>query len=137
MEKQIEEIYEILVSDCNEDCKQCKHSREYDMCIPRSKAEALYNAGYRKQPQDGAECPICHGTSRIGTTDWLTKDISKKQLAQEKAKACAEYDQQVKSKAIKDVFDEIEKNLIFNTYGIATISEKTFAEIKQKYAKEM
>jgi hypothetical protein len=28
--------------------------------------------------EEGAECPTCHGTGRIGTTDWLTKNISKK-----------------------------------------------------------
>lgn len=48
MKEQIEEIYEILVSHCEEDCKQCKHKQYRDMCIPHSKAETLYNANYRK-----------------------------------------------------------------------------------------
>ena len=32
-----------------------------------------------------------------------------------------------------EIFEEIKKRLVFNTYGIATISEQTFAELKKKY----
>lgn len=63
---QIEEIYEILVSHCEEDCKQCKHNQYWDMCIPHSKAEAIYNADYRKQKEGewikhaaSYECTAC------------------------------------------------------------------------------
>jgi hypothetical protein len=34
---------------------------------------------------------------------------------------------------VEKIFEEIEKHLIFNTYGIATISDKTLAELKKKY----
>ena len=44
-------------------------------------ARHLYLCDYRKVSQEGAECPTCHGTGRIGTTDWLTKNISKEQHA--------------------------------------------------------
>ena len=33
----------------------------------------------------------------------------------------------------REIFAEIEKHLIFNAYGIATISDKTFAKLKKKY----
>jgi len=36
----------------------------------------------------------------------------------------------------REIFEEIKKHLVFNTYGIATISEKTFAELKKKYESE-
>ena len=46
--KQIEEIYEVLTRDCDTSCVECKFDR-LDLCVPHHKAEALYNAGYRKQ----------------------------------------------------------------------------------------
>ena len=36
----------------------------------------------------------------------------------------------------KEIFDAIREKLIFNTYGIATISNKTFCELKKKYTGE-
>lgn len=36
----------------------------------------------------------------------------------------------------KEIFDAIKEKLIFNTYGIATISSKTFCELKKKYTGE-
>lgn len=33
----------------------------------------------------------------------------------------------------KEIFDDIKEKLIFNAYGIATISNKTFCELKKKY----
>lgn len=38
-----------------------------------------------------------------------------------------------RQKVASEIFAEIEKHLIFNAYGIATISDKTFAELKKKY----
>ena len=49
-EKQIEEIYEVLTRDCDTSCVECKFDR-LDLCVPHHKAEALYNAGYRKQSE--------------------------------------------------------------------------------------
>lgn len=40
------------------------------------------------------------------------------------------------SKVAKEIFDSIKEKLIFNTYGIATISNKTFCELKRKYTEE-
>ena len=56
-EKQIEEIYEVLVTDCGMPCPECDYEGD-DLCVPHRKAEALYNAGYRKQK---------HGTWYHGT----------------------------------------------------------------------
>lgn len=39
------------------------------------------------------------------------------------------------SEVAKEIFDAIKEKLIFNTYGIATISNKTFCELKKKYTK--
>lgn len=63
-----------------------------------------------------AECPICHGTGKIGTTDWLTKDMSAKQLAKEKEKAIAECNAEIRSNAIKEVFDKLEERLCVHTF---------------------
>ena len=41
-----------------------------------------------------------------------------------------------KSDVAKEIFDAIKEKLIFNTYGIATISNKTFCELKKKYTGE-
>lgn len=37
------------------------------------------------------------------------------------------------SEVAKEIFDDIKEKLIFNTYGIATISNKTFCKLKKKY----
>lgn len=58
--------------------------------------------------EEGAECPICYGTGRIGTTDWLTKGISKKKLAEEKAKAIAEHEQRIKSEVAREIIKDLD-----------------------------
>ena len=40
------------------------------------------------------------------------------------------------SEVAKEIFDAIKEKLIFNTYGIATISNKTFCKLKKKYTGE-
>lgn len=72
MKEQIEEIYEVLVTDCGMPCPECDYEGD-DLCVAHRKAEALYNAGYRKQKEGewiehseiGAmnnawECSACH-----------------------------------------------------------------------------
>ena len=97
--------------------------------------------------EEGAECPTCHGTGRIGTTDWLTKNISKKQLAEEKAKAIAEHEQHIKTDVAREIFEEIEYILKIvkipsvNADGCITplqvgywaIDPNDYAELKKKY----
>ena len=40
------------------------------------------------------------------------------------------------SEVAREIFDDLKEKLIFNTYGIATISNKTFCELKKKYTGE-
>ena len=61
----------------------------------------------RLQKKDGAECPVCHGVGRIGTTDWLTKNMSAKQLAEKKAKAIAECNAEARAEAIKEFAERV------------------------------
>ena len=62
--------------------------------------------------EEGAECPTCHGTGRIGTTDWLTKGLSKKQLAEEKAKAIAEHEQHIKTEVAREIYVALYNEII-------------------------
>lgn len=78
--------------------------------------------------EEGAECPTCHGTGRIGTTDWLTKNISKKQLAEEKAQAIAEHEQHIKTEVAREIFDDLQSLLIMRI-GVT----QAIAELKKKY----
>lgn len=84
--------------------------------------------------EEGAECPTCYGTGRIGTTDWLTKNISKKQLAEEKAKAIAEHEQYIKTEYAREIFEEIDKGFaemypLFSKVLIINF----LAELKKKF----
>lgn len=91
--------------------------------------------------EEGAECPTCHGTGRIGTTDWLTKNISKKQLAEEKAKAIAEHEQHIKAEVVREIFDDIANMMVlqhgFNEkHIVAHIDFELLKELKKKYVEE-
>lgn len=77
----------------------------------KHEVEAIPTADVVPKSEEGAECPICHGTGRIGTTDWLTKNIYKKQLAEEKAKAIAEHERHIKTEVAREIFEEIEKTI--------------------------
>lgn len=111
-------------------------------------ADAIANtptADVVPKSNDGAECPTCHGTGRIGTTDWLTKNISKKQLAEEKAKAIAEHEQYIKTEIAREIFEEIEKLTFSFGFGVRgdhtvahtrTVDDDLLAELKKKYIGE-
>lgn len=79
--------------------------------------------------EEGAECPTCHGTGRIGTTDWLTKGLSKKQLAEEKAKAIAEHEQHIKTEVAREIFED------FTKHKVCTNEQdfRVLAQLKKKY----
>ena len=117
------------VQQLKDDCRYCNIGTDV---VPKS--------------EEGAECPTCHGTGRIGTTDWLTKNISKEQLAKEKAEAIAEHELRIKQDYAREIFEEIDK--IFVDYKIDRCLEKCglrlmvsngegieqrFAELKKKY----
>ena len=52
------------------------------------------------------------------------------------AKEIVNHGYRKQSEVVKEIFDAIKEKLIFNTYGIATISNKTFCELKKKYKGE-
>jgi hypothetical protein len=54
------------------------------------------------QNEEGAECPSCHGTGRIGTTDWLTRGMTKQQIDEEKAEAVKEFHEELRLTAVND-----------------------------------
>jgi hypothetical protein len=82
--------------------------------------------------EKGAECPTCYGTGRIGTTDWLTRGISKKRLAEEKAKAIAEHEQHIKSEVAREIFGDLEASF----YGDGVhymLTQADYYELKKQY----
>ena len=92
--------------------------------------------------EEGAECPTCYGTGRIGTTNWLTKNMTKKQIAEEKAQAIAEHEQHIKAEVAREIFEEIENaheeciHIDPSTnigYLLQTKFEHKLAELKKKY----
>ena len=97
--------------------------------------ESLPDADVVPKSEEGAECPTCHGTGRIGTTDWLTKNISKEQIAKEKAEAIAEHEQHIKQDYAREIFEEI-RNIRasgYNTTEYWTDWFSKLAELKKKY----
>ena len=48
MKEQIEEIWDIITTDCDNNCGGCKFEND-TWCFTHYVAEHLYNAGYRKQ----------------------------------------------------------------------------------------
>lgn len=87
---------------------------------------------------EGAECPTCHGTGRIGTSDWLTKDISKKQLAKEKEKAIAEFHTCIKNEGAKEAILKIDEMLCHHANGDIDDKElyRLFGDFKKKIVEE-
>ena len=128
MNKQIDEMARVM---CGQD-KDCLLCPVQSPCLMRNCAHLLYAEGYRKASEEGAECPTCHGTGRIGTTDWLTKNISKEQLAKEKEESAKEYARNIRTEAITQFakrlityFDALKSGLV--SYHIKQI-EKEFKE---------
>lgn len=100
-------------------CKCCIH---YDVCLKFAdvrivvcgdkadgRCKLFKSADVVAKSEEGAECPTCYGTGRIGTTDWLTKGLSKKQIAEEKAKAVAEHEQHIKSEVAREIISDMRK----------------------------
>ena len=56
MNKQIEEIYRILLNGCNGiECFECEGNGKKDGCLHYHNANAIYNAGYRRQDEVARE----------------------------------------------------------------------------------
>lgn len=123
-------------------CKKCDDELDIDdePCLYKCMAKLCIKKGYRKQSEEGAECPTCRGTGRIGTTDWLTKNVSKQQLAEEKAKAIAEHEQYVKTEVAKEIFKEIRANFKENLDGKTSFFQALIRAInktEKKYTEEV
>ena len=86
--------------------------------------------------EEGAECPTCYGTGRIGTTNWLTKNMTKKQIAEEKAKAIAEHEQHIKADVAREIFEDIQRNLPNDFPFLGTAVAVYLDELKKKYTGE-
>ena len=98
--------------------------------------ETFPTADFVPKSEEGAECPTCHGTGRIGTTDWLTKGLSKKQIAEEKAKAVAEHEQHIKSEVAREIFAEIGK-IVYGRDFVTGCMLLELAELKKKYTESI
>ena len=84
--------------------------------------------------EEGAECPTCYGTGRIGTTNWLTQNMTKKQIAEEKAQAIAEHEQYIKTEYAREIFEEIGRKSIYCFPSMLyTITRKDWDELEKKY----
>jgi ribosomal protein S27AE len=65
-DKQIEEMWNIIITDCNEECVGCEFEND-DWCFTHRAINNLYNAGYRKQSEgewisddkNNKTCSIC------------------------------------------------------------------------------
>lgn len=97
-------VKEHWCADCQNDnglrCRACWIDDAIDIVEEAPAADVV------PKSEEGAECPTCHGTGRIGTTDWLTKGLSKKQIAEEKAKAVVEHEQHIKTEIAREIFEE-------------------------------
>ena len=49
-EKQIEEMWDIITTDCDRECVGCEFEND-EWCFTRFVINKLYNAGYRKQSE--------------------------------------------------------------------------------------
>ncbi len=132
---------ECLYNGCKAEC-DCHTAVSKDALEYINELEAIL-ADVVPKCDEGAECPTCHGTGRIGTTDWLTKNISKEQLAKEKAEAIAEHELHIKQDYAREIFEEIE-NALFNNHCLDEWSDyptphyyeelkDDIAELKKKY----
>lgn len=115
--------------ECDCHTQVCKDALEYINEIEAKLADVV------PKSEEGAECPTCHGTGRIGTTNWLTKNISKKKLAEEKSKAIAEHEQYIKTEYAREIFAELEMKAPFfceNQIAYEHFNEE-LSELKKKY----
>lgn len=95
-------------ADFNPKCMECPMDFGGEGCITLDQhALALLREKdavierLRKTSEDGAECPTCHGIGKIGTTNWLTKHLSKEQIAKEKAEAVAEFHRELRADTVR------------------------------------
>lgn len=144
MELNREQIVKALecCSDCN--CPECPYVPTEDCykgtmgCSEQMMRNALAlirelteeNERLRKTSEDGAECPTCHGIGKIGTTNWLTKHLSKEQIAKEKAEAVAEFHRELRADTVRKMQERLCEGRVSNDPVViaATVTAKEMLE---------
>lgn len=93
---------------------------------------------------EGAECLVCHGTGRIGTTNWLMEGMTKEEFARKKADAVVEAEREIeeadrtmRAEVAREIFAELTVSYPdeYFTGGICITREELY-ELKQKYGIE-
>lgn len=87
----------------------------------------------RKTGEYGVECPACHGIGKILTTNWLTKHLSKEQIAKEKAEAVEEFHRELRADTVSKMQERLKKELRSGN----AIMDKSIGDIIDQIAKEM
>lgn len=107
-----------IITECDErDAERLMQVAKLNAENKRMRAE---NERLRKTSEDGAECPTCHGIGKIGTTDWLTKHLSKEQIAKEKAEAVAEFHRELRADTVRKMQERLK------THAHAIISHSPY-----------
>ena len=100
----------------------------------------MKNCDSTHQNKEGAECPSCHGTGRIGTANWLIKGMTKRQIAKEKAEARDEYVRELQIATAEDVIKKAKvlfcPGEIYTCEEIRAVLDFLESEIKKKNKKE-
>ena len=73
-EKQIEEMWNIITTDCDGECDKCEFENDH-WCFTRFVINKLYNAGYRKQSENVIEFPCKLGDKVYSITECSCEDI--------------------------------------------------------------
>ena len=71
-----------------------------------------------KSLERNGQCPICRGTGKIPTTDWLTKGMTEEEIAREKEESLADIVEVVRCKDCKHL-------TVINIGGAYARCEKT------------
>ena len=136
-----EHIIKALECCSADDCDNCPNTfgncyanlAGYALALIRELTEE--NERLRKTSEDGAECPSCHGTGKIGTTNWLTKHLSKEQIAKEKAEAVAEFHRELRADTVRKMQERF--NQVFGGMDATNaLLRRTFDQIAKEMLEE-
>lgn len=129
-QEQIEEMAKKMYTSvfCEPTCECCKHKKS---CIRYRYAERLYNAGYRKLPEDSVVLKIKELEDTCNKCHWVTDYKILKYHEEEVIKLCEQEVKQARKEIAKEIISFIEsKDKIGDKYSIYT---KLLQELKEKY----